>query len=74
MGEDRGCFTFVAWGRTEDVSLLLHGRRGIKKLLASHLEYLFLLAPLSPHSPHGIKSSRILWLPPFKGGWRGAGG
>ncbi|MEQ9623378.1 hypothetical protein, partial [Coleofasciculus chthonoplastes] len=24
-GEDRGCFTFVARGRTEDASLLLHG-------------------------------------------------
>jgi hypothetical protein len=27
-GEDRGCFAFVAWGRTEDASLSLHGRRG----------------------------------------------
>jgi len=32
-----------------------------------------LLLP-SPHSPHGIKSSRILWLPPFKGGREGDGG
>jgi len=38
------------------------------------LEYRLLLAPLSPHSPHGIKSSRILWLPPFKGGREEDGG
>jgi len=27
-GEDKGCFAFLAGGRTKDASLLLHGRRG----------------------------------------------